>query len=404
MGWAGVRAARVRRTGRLDLATQHPQLGLPQLRPWLDAEFLGQPVAHRAEELQGRRLLAGAGQRHHQPGGQALVQRLVGGEFAEPHGGRLVPAGAELHVRLGQPSDQPPRLDRHDRRVGPQPRARVGQHRPPPAVQGQPEPLFGGGLVAGIERVPPAGGQLVEVQQVELVGGELEPVARPQQGQPASGPVLGGPVRFEQRAELADVPVQQPHAGARRIVAPERVHDLVPPDHPVRLDREQAEQVTRERRAQFEGGVAAAHRERSEHSHPQLVRLRRGAVQQQLALGVGEPQGGHESEQGLRPRPRHPALFEIAEPAHADAGPVGELLLGQPGPDPESMERRAQTGPHSAVLAPRSPRDRVAELPTPWYQSCRFLPAGPPPGSGFTTFPAGGSTGVLRVVVGLSPP
>ena len=333
-------------TGRSALLlTQHPQVRGGELRPRFDAELLGQPVPHGQVDLQRGGLLARSGQRQHQAGVQPLVQRLVRTHRAQRDQRLVGPAGVQRHVGVGEGGGQPALAQRDHGRMLAHPGPAVGQHRAAPQPQRLAEQRLGLVHVAGPLRRAGPPDQVVEGRHVELVHAQLQPVAAGgERDRLRRRPA--GPLRLEQGPQLPHVHVDEAPAGARRMVTPEHVDDLVLADDPVRLDREQTEQGPPGRR-DLDLDAARVRRERAQRGHPEPGRGRRtrsrGQRGQQLGLvRVGQPQRPGEAVHGLGPGSAHPVLLQVPQRPHAQPGPVGELLLTQAEPDPVAAEQLTQ--------------------------------------------------------------
>ena len=142
---------------------QHPQLFIQEA-----AQFLVGP--------QRGGLLPGSGEREHEPGARLLVQRLAGAEVGQLTQRPVRAAGLLSQVRVLQHGHRARPADLEDRRVAAQD-VHVAHRLAAPQAEGQLECVAGSLGLAGCGRVVRVADQLPERQQVELILGDLQPVA-----------------------------------------------------------------------------------------------------------------------------------------------------------------------------------------------------------------------------------
>ena len=186
-----------------------------QLGAGQHTELLIEPPPQILVGLQRRRLLAGGGQREHQPGTGLLVQRLPGGQAREVTQHLVRAARLIGQVGIVQRRRRAGPAGLHRRRVAAQ-RVHVGGGLTAP----QPERLLigvaGGAGLTRRGRGAGMAGQLTEAQQIELVGADPQPVAGALRHQ-QSLRVPGRPARIEGPAQPAHVGLQQMYCAGWRL-------------------------------------------------------------------------------------------------------------------------------------------------------------------------------------------
>ncbi len=246
------RLAGTHRPGRARTAAAPPELQVrvlgqdrvlqqPQLPPHVEPLVLAQLGTHLGQHRQGPVLVtlavAGQGELADEP---FAVGELLGG-FAEliQVGDRGFPVHLQPEARLerGAPLVLDPAHHRNRPRFGGQiAEQRLGRQRQ--GLVQQPDRGFGVVLSGGGAR---SGDRRFEAQQVQFVG--VDPQRVPRRGvDDVAARVAAGPARFEQVPQCRDVGLQRGTGGARRVVAPQRRHQVRLRSRSRRLRREDGQQ------------------------------------------------------------------------------------------------------------------------------------------------------------------
>ncbi len=340
------------------LLPQHRELGVPEPLSRIDAELVGQCRPDPLVRRQRLRLPAARGQRQDQLGVQRLVQLVP--ECELPHrpqcplrpaqvagqGGECLDGGGVLAGHRGVE-----RARRHPFRVD----------LAAPQGDGRGEP--GQRLLRRVVRRPRR--EVAELQQVELIGGEREPVPVLAAEEHARGAGTG----VQQPPQPGDVRVQQadraPARATRRSMAaavgPQELDELVLPGHRAGAEGEPGEQRALQVGAERRLDLAVPDLDRAEYADAQRAATGRigfvapdatrlcGGVQL-LGVGAAQPERAGDGLDGVPFRASRPALFQVADRARAHARPLGELPLGQPGTAAMGAQQPAEAGPRHSCL------------------------------------------------------
>lgn len=233
---------------------------------------------------------------------QALIEWLLGAQADQRPRCCLPAAPLDGQVGVGDGDRQAPLGEPHRRGMLAELGAEVGQHRSAPQLDGLSEQRLGGVQVTSAPGRPGPRLQVIECQHVELIGIHIEPVAAcaEHHHHPGRPP---WPAGFEQVTKASDIGVDQFQAGVGRLLAPERVHELLARHQLSGLQPQQAEQTAELGLPDLDNGVAAPDRQRPKHVDPQPAGgyRRRCHVRGRHQAGevdIGEPQGGRQPPHG----------------------------------------------------------------------------------------------------------
>jgi hypothetical protein len=231
---------------------QDPALELAQLRPRLDAELAGQPVAGLLHRVERVGLAAGAIEREHPLAHEPLAQRVIAGEVVEL--GQKLRAGPAFEVGLDALLDcrQPPLLEPLGLGIRERLVEDVGERRPAPHGQRLVEKPRRDGRVAA--RARPLE-RLFEAVEVELARSDSDQIA----GRPAQQPIGA-----QQAPKPRDVAVERLRRAGRRLVAPESRDQPVARDRLVGAEQEHREQAALLGPAERKGRAVPARLHRTE--------------------------------------------------------------------------------------------------------------------------------------------
>ena len=179
----------------------------------------------RAVSLERLGLASRPIQREHQLPAQALAQRMLGDERLELAHELAMAAIREVRINRVLERAQPQLLQPPDRRRGERLVGDVGQRRPVPERER---------LASGAIRDEP-----LEAAHVEVVRRDAQLVAAPAREDLGGVPVTGS---VEQLAQPRNVLLEHLRRARRRLLAPQRLDQLVGRHGPVRVQREHGQQ------------------------------------------------------------------------------------------------------------------------------------------------------------------
>jgi hypothetical protein len=223
---------------------------LAQLRTGLDAQLPGEQLVPGPEGGQRLGLPAAPVQRHHQQRAQPLPQRVLDHQPAQLGHALGVPPQPQLGLQPGLQYGQPLLVELRGE-VTQHVARRVGQGRSAPQRQrlAQQRARF------LVRRGPGGRDQAAEAVQVDLVGLDVEQV-------PGAHPTDRDTV--EQAAQPVHVHLEVLPRRARRLLAPDRLHQPGYGDQPARLQQQRGEHVALLGRAEVQRPAAGPRLDRAE--------------------------------------------------------------------------------------------------------------------------------------------
>ncbi len=224
--------------GQCGVVGEDRRLQSAQLRPRIEAEFLAQELTALLEDPQGVGLPSAAVEREHQQPSHALTKGMGGDQFLELNDGPMVTPELQLEIKpvlghrksqLGQPGDR----SRGEFVVG-----EVGKRSASPDRIRLGQQFGGRSERAGDSQRPPFRSPLLEPADVDVVPCQLQRVTVASHDYEVGRP--------QRTSELRRQPLQTVTHRRRRMVAPQRLDQVLRRDHPAHVqgqDRQQRPQL-----------------------------------------------------------------------------------------------------------------------------------------------------------------